>query len=291
MADVLDIAALRSFTSIADCGGFHRAAAAIGLSQSAVSQHVRRLEKAVGRPLVERVGRVTRLTAPGEILLAEARKILAAHDEALARLGRGAGGAAGAGTLVVGATEHAADRILPAITGALKEHYPGRGVRFRLDRGTRLSDGVDRGAIDVAVFVGDAGTGTGGSVPAGELPLAWFAAPGWRMPAPGVPVPVVVIDHPCTIRRRALDTLARHGVASAVVVEAAYLAGVMNAIRGGLGVGLLADVGPPPEGLQRCADLPPVPPEPLHLRTRADAPPGLAGATAAAVRDLLAAAV
>jgi DNA-binding transcriptional LysR family regulator len=289
MADVLDIAALRSFTSIADCGGFHRAAAAIGMSQSAVSQHVRRLEKAVGRPLVERAGRVTRLTAPGEILLAEARKILAAHDEALARLGRGAGGAAGAGTLVVGATEHAADRILPAITGVLKEHYPGREVRFRLDRGTRLSEGVDRGGIDVAVFVGDAGPG--GSVPAGALPLAWFAAPGWRMPAPGAPVPVVVIDHPCTIRRRALDTLARHAVASAVVVEAAYLAGVMNAIRGGLGVGLLADLGPPPEGLQRCDGLPPVPPEPLHLRTRADAPPGLAGATAAAVRDLLAAAV
>lgn len=283
MADVLDIAALRTFTSIADCGGFHRAAAAIGMSQSAVSQHVRRLEKAVGRPLVERAGRVTRFTPSGETLLAEARRILAVHDEALVRLGRTG---SGAGPLVVGSTEHAADCILPAITGVLREHCPSRGVRFRLDRSARLHDGLDRGGIDVAVLIGDTRAGDG--VPAGALPLSWFSAPAWRMPAPGTPLPVVVIDHPCPIRRRALDTLADHDLSSAVVVEAAYLAGVMNAIRGGLGVGLLADVGPPPEGLQRRDDLPPVPHEPLHLRTRADAPPWLAGATAGAVRELLA---
>ncbi|WNI14828.1 LysR family transcriptional regulator [Actinacidiphila sp. ITFR-21] len=283
MAEVLDIAALRTFTSIADCGGFHRAAAAIGLSQSAVSQHVRRLEKAVGRPLVERDGRGMRFTPPGETLLSEARKILAAHDEALFRLGRGE---RETGTIVVGSTEHAADRILPAITGVLQERYPAHGVRFRLDRSGRLNAGLDRGSIDVAVFLGDAKDRASAS--AGALPLSWFSAPSWRMPAAGAPIPVVVIDNPCTIRRRALETLAEHGMPAEVVVEAAYLAGVMNAIRGGLGVGLLADVGPPPEGLERRDDLPPVPPELLHLRTRADAPPQLAEVTAAAVRGLLA---
>ncbi|WP_329139726.1 LysR family transcriptional regulator [Streptomyces sp. NBC_01476] len=283
MAEVLDIAALRTFTSISDCGGFHRAAAAIGLSQSAVSQHVRRLEKAVGRPLVERDGRGMRFTPEGETLLAEARKILAAHDEALVRLGRAE---RDSGTIVVGSTEHAADRILPAITSVLQQRYPVHGVRFRIDRSARLNDGLDRGNIDVAVFLGDSRERDSAS--AGALPLSWFSAPSWRMPAGGTPIPVVVIDNPCTIRRRALETLADHGLPAAVVVEAAYLAGVMNAIRGGLGVGLLADVGPPPEGLRRRDDLPPVPPELLHLRARTEAPPRLAEVTAAAVRDLLA---
>lgn len=62
MSAVLDIVALRSFLAIADCGGFHRAAAALHLTQSAVSQHVRKLEKALGRPLVERDGRCSRFT-------------------------------------------------------------------------------------------------------------------------------------------------------------------------------------------------------------------------------------
>lgn len=59
---VLDLVALRSLTAIADCGGFHRAAQVLALSQSAVSQHVRKLEKTLGRPVVEREGRGTRFT-------------------------------------------------------------------------------------------------------------------------------------------------------------------------------------------------------------------------------------
>ena len=52
MEPVLDIVALRSLLAVADRGGFHRAAEALRISQPAVSQHVRRLENAFGRPLV-----------------------------------------------------------------------------------------------------------------------------------------------------------------------------------------------------------------------------------------------
>jgi DNA-binding transcriptional LysR family regulator len=88
MSRVLDIVPLRSLIAVADAGGFHRAAADLQLSQSAVSQHIRRLEKALGRPLVEPDGRRARLTAAGVALLSEARRIVAAHDEALERLSR-----------------------------------------------------------------------------------------------------------------------------------------------------------------------------------------------------------
>ena len=57
MNRILDVAPLRSFVALADNGGFLRAAVVLHLSQAAISQHVRRLESAVGRPLVERSGR------------------------------------------------------------------------------------------------------------------------------------------------------------------------------------------------------------------------------------------
>ena len=57
MPNELDITPLRSLIAVADTGGFHRAAAALQLSQSAVSQHIRRLERVLGRPLVEPDGR------------------------------------------------------------------------------------------------------------------------------------------------------------------------------------------------------------------------------------------
>ena len=281
MPAVLDITALRSILAVADQGGFHRAAEFLMLSQSAVSQHVRRLEKALGRPLVRKEGRVSRFTPEGEALVGEARRILAAHDDALRRLGVGDPRE----SLVLGSTEHAADELLPRVMDGLQKIFPGTAVRFRLDRSSRLNDAVDRGTLDLAMYIGDAVDGH--SVPAGAIPLTWYAAPGWRRPADG-PIPLVVIDSPCTIRRRALQTLSDNGLPSTVVGEAAYLAGVLNAARGGLGVALVAGLGDAPEGLEPCVGLPPVPPERLHLRVRSGSDPRLLETAVTALSSVLA---
>jgi DNA-binding transcriptional LysR family regulator len=87
MEQVLDIVPLRSFVAVADRGGFQRAATHLHLSQAAVSQHVRRLESATGRRLVQRDGRRSRFTADGDQLLGYARQILALHGEALRSFG------------------------------------------------------------------------------------------------------------------------------------------------------------------------------------------------------------
>jgi DNA-binding transcriptional LysR family regulator len=277
---VLDIPALRSLTAIVDVGGFHRAAETLHLSQSGVSQHIRKLERTVGQRLFERHGRETRLTPDGEALVAEARRILAAHDGAVGRLGLFG---AARPPIAIGATEHAAEHILGAVTGALTRRFPDTGFRFRLDRSGRLNDAVDRGSLDVVIFVGDAESRD--RLEAGALPLGWYAAPGWRRPA-ATPVPLVAIDGPCTIRRRALQTLAEHELTSDVVAESAHVGGVLQAARAGLGVALLAAVGDPPEGLERRDDLPAVAPEQLHVRVRRGADPDLGPQTVAAVASL-----
>jgi DNA-binding transcriptional LysR family regulator len=280
MAPVLDIIALRSLVAVADCGGFHRAADALVLSQSAVSQHVRRLEKVTGRPLVRREGRVSRFTSEGEAMLGEARRILASHDEALRRLGVGDA----RDSIVLGSTEHAADELLPTIMRALQDDFPDCAVRFRFDRSSRLNDAVDRGTLDLAIYIGDA-HGTD-SVEVGAMPLTWYAAPHWTLPPAGDPIPLVVIDSPCTIRRRALQVLADRGLPATVVGEAAYLAGVLNAARGGLGVALIAGTAVP-EGLVARPDLPPAPPERLYLRVRRGSDPRLADIASTALGSML----
>ncbi|HVT70503.1 MAG TPA: LysR family transcriptional regulator, partial [Trebonia sp.] len=138
MTKELDITPLRSLIAVADAGGFHRAASDLGLSQSAVSQHIRRLERVVGRPVVEPDGRRTRLTPAGVILLDQARKIIAVHDEALRHLGLAAGAAAA--EFVIGTTDHAADHLLPPIVEALAAESPGLDVTFRFDRTTALNE-------------------------------------------------------------------------------------------------------------------------------------------------------
>jgi DNA-binding transcriptional LysR family regulator len=260
----LGIVPLRSLIAVADAGGFHEAAAGLQLSQSAVSQHIRRLERALGRPVVEPDGRRARLTAAGTALLEEARKIIAVHDEALRRLG--AVTAAGAEEFVIGTTDHSADHIVPPLVAALSAASPGLDVKFRFDRTTALNEAVDRGIVDLAVFITEASVREGTRV--GALPLVWCAAPDWAPPAAGQPWPLVAIEAPCAIRGKALAVLGEHGIRSRVVAEAAYLAGVMNAARAGLGVALLALPGPPPDGLVEIGALPAATPIGLTARIR-----------------------
>ncbi|MDV6271209.1 LysR family transcriptional regulator [Rhodococcus globerulus] len=282
MSVVLDITTLRSFTSIADYGGFRHAAEALDLSQSAISQHVRRLERTVGRALVERHGRGSRFTADGELLLGRARAILAVHDDAVTHL-RITAEPEGKTTFTIGAPEHAADVILPRINTTLRDQYPGCSVYFRIDRAARLREYLEDGTVDVALFLGELGAGH--FLPAGDLPLAWYASPTWQRLS-GV-VPLVSIDKPCTLRHRALSTLAHHDLPADVVCETGHLAGVLHATRAGLGVALLAQLGQPPEGLEQRLDLPPVEPESLHVRASIMSRPGVALVVADAAREAL----
>ncbi|GAA2707494.1 LysR family transcriptional regulator [Actinoplanes palleronii] len=275
MAQILDIVALRSLVAVADCGGFHRAAATLRISQSAVSQHVRRLEKVLGRAAVERQGRAAVFTTEGQALLGEARRILTAHDEALRRLI-----GPGRPSITVGATEHAADLILPAVTAAL----PGHQVRFRIDRTRRLDAAVDRGTLDLAVHLAEASSVDG--IPVGALSLTWYAAAGWQAP-PGPAVPLVAIEEPCVLRRRAVAALSANGRDPYVVCDSGYVAGVFDAVRAGLGVALMATAASTPDGLIERPELPAVAPAAVSLRIRAGADPQLAEAVQQGLRAVL----
>ena len=255
MTAVLDIGPLRSLVAVADCGGFQRAATSLHLSQGAVSQHVRRLEAAVGRPLVERHGRGSRFTIAGELLVTQARRLLDLHDETLRAFE-----VESVETITIGCTEHAAAQLLPSLTAALEASAPGRRFRVRIDRGSRLRDGLANGSIDLALLL-NASDPT--AIPVGDLELTWYSSPAWSLPRPPAAVPIVAFDNPCALRTRALETLSSRGVPAVVASEAIQLAGVHAAVAAGLGVALMATLGQTPAGLIPRDDLPT--PEPLQL--------------------------
>ncbi|MEU1984567.1 LysR family transcriptional regulator [Nocardia sp. NPDC019395] len=275
----LDIAPLRSFVAIADCGGFQRAATYLHLSQGAVSQHVRRLEDAVGRQLVQRHGRGSRFTADGHELLAAARRILDLHDDALRSFGTKI-----EGTLTIGSTEHAAAQLLPALAAAIKRAAPQLSFRFRIDRGVALRDGLASRRIDLALLLN---SDDPGAIQVGELELTWYSAPGWRLPPRPAPVPIVAFDSPCALRNRALETLAGADLPASIGAEAPQLSGVQAAVATGVGVALLATLGQTPEGLVPRHDLPAAKPLRLSVGARPGLPVATAKIAAEALRPLL----
>jgi DNA-binding transcriptional LysR family regulator len=79
----LEIDALRALCAIRHHGGITRAAAALGLSQPAVSHKIKRLEVTLDCELLGRKSGRPIFTAAGEDLLDYAGRILGPHDEAL----------------------------------------------------------------------------------------------------------------------------------------------------------------------------------------------------------------
>jgi len=78
----MDIRQLRYFCSVVHAGSFTKAAEQLGITQPSLSQQIRALEKRIGHPLFERLGRSIRLTPHGEALLEPAIGILQRLAEA-----------------------------------------------------------------------------------------------------------------------------------------------------------------------------------------------------------------
>src|SRR5258708_13183681 len=83
---MMEFELLRSFVAVVDCGGFHRAAERLNLTQSTVSQQIKRLELETERPLFRRTTRSVALTDDGEMLLGDARRLLQLEEAARHRL-------------------------------------------------------------------------------------------------------------------------------------------------------------------------------------------------------------
>ncbi|MCV7103329.1 LysR family transcriptional regulator [Mycobacterium palustre] len=281
VAQVLDIPALRSLVAVADCGGFHRAAAALHLSQSAVSQHLRKVEGVVGGAVVERSGRGVVFTEVGQKVLRHARTILAAHDTALADLG-----ATEHALLTIGATEHGADVMLAGLTKALRERLPDRRLRFRLDRNVSLADSIERGLIDLAIMLDGAALDRVNA--SGLVRLQWISGRTFAA-STREPVPLVIFSEPCTLREPAFSILEDRQIAYEVVAECADLSGLYAAVRSGLGVALLPMIGKLPDGLCPAEGLPPANRASVLVRGRTGIDPDLLSTVDAVVRDVLAA--
>jgi DNA-binding transcriptional LysR family regulator len=149
--EVRHLAALRA---VAHEGTFGAAAASLGYTQSAISQQIQTLERAVGERLVDRPGgpRRVSLTEAGEVLLRHAERVVAGMEAAWADLQ--ALSAGDAGTLRVGTYQSVGARILPDLMRRFVAERPG--VEVHLTESTsdqELLDEVERGETDLTFTV------------------------------------------------------------------------------------------------------------------------------------------
>jgi DNA-binding transcriptional LysR family regulator len=149
-----DLRRLRQFIAIAESGSITAAAAALHISQQALSSSMQQLDKDLNARLFRREGRRLTLTPAGELLLTEGRTLLAAAHTVADRVEHTAGGAAE--VFVVGHTpalsgSEAYARLEPAITAfpetsfTFCQLYPDQLIGAVLDGAVQL--GLRRGVV------------------------------------------------------------------------------------------------------------------------------------------------
>jgi len=221
----LDVDAVRAFALVAELKSFTRAAQAVGMTQSAVSLQLKRLEARLAARLIERTPRSVELTPQGAAFLERARDLLAAHDRALS------GAQPLQRRLTLGISDHAAGPELPTLLARVAAFDPQLNLDVRIGLSSELIDAFERGKLD-AVIVRREPHRRGGETLL-EDTFGWFAAPTFRNG--GDKLRLAMLAAPCGIRAlaiRALDKAKRPwveaftggGVTAGVAAAAAALA-------------------------------------------------------------------
>lgn len=176
----LDLRDLDVFLAVAREGSFGRAANALMVTQPAVSERIRHLERVIGRRLFERTARGATITASGEALVPYAHRCLALADESIEAARR----ADGSRSLVVAVHSTFAPRVVPLVVEALDPTH--RRLAIRDVHSEDVAGLVLDGAADV-------GFALSASTPRGLQRIA--------LPADQV-VGVVAADHPLAATQR-----------------------------------------------------------------------------------------
>jgi DNA-binding transcriptional LysR family regulator len=154
---MLDFELLRAFVAVADCGGFHRAAERLNLTQSTISQQIKRLELETKRPLFRRTTRSVGLTDDGEMLLGDARRLLQLEEVARYRFAA----PRLSGRVRLGVVEEVAGGSLPSALGRFVTLHPGVKLKVQIGVSAKMIDHLNSGRLDLVLAKRPFGTSRG----------------------------------------------------------------------------------------------------------------------------------
>lgn len=160
-------------------GGFRAAAQKLGIAQSAVSARIGLLERRLGIRIFDRQKRKVQLTAAGRRFLEQAERLIALRDRIAAELSAESGRV---GTIRIGVAETVVHTLLPAMLKRLHQAMPEMRFELSVDTSPMLAAKLRDDELDVAVLMRQLVPPEAVAQPLASYEMAWFAAPGLRLP-------------------------------------------------------------------------------------------------------------
>lgn len=228
----LDIEAVQAFVLVADLNSFTRAADVMDTTQSAVSLKIKRLETELGRRLLERTPRLVRLSADGTQFIAAARRLVAAHQDAVDAFG------VAQRRLVVGISHHVVGQELPFVLKRVSSAEPGTLLEMRVATSQDIMEDFDRGVLDAAIVLRHESRRQEGELILSEG-FGWMAVPDFVY-QPGAPLRLATQAQSCSVRSMAITALDDAKIAWTEVFVGGGMGTIGAAVSAGLAIAALA---------------------------------------------------
>jgi DNA-binding transcriptional LysR family regulator len=230
---MLEPVLLRTFLTVAETRSFTQAAERLGLRQSTVSQHVRKLEQEAGRRLFVRDTHSVTVTADGEAMIEFARNILAANQ----RAERYFAGSQLRGRLRFGASEDFVASRLPEVLRQFVRTHPLVDLELTVGLSGDLNQKLGRGELDLVCGKRRPGEDHGRLIWRDRL--VWVSGESAAFD-PSAPTPLILYPPPSISRDIVLAALERDGRGWRIVCTIGSLSGLRAAALAGLGVTVVA---------------------------------------------------
>jgi DNA-binding transcriptional LysR family regulator len=263
----LDLEAVQAFVLVADLKSFTRAAEAMDTTQSAVSLRIKRLEQELGRRLLDRTPRRVALSPDGNIFLAAARDLVAAHESAVGSF------AVEQRRLAVGISHHVIGHDLSGLLRRMNAADPGLTIEMHVGESRNILRSLDDRALDAGIVLRHDTRRRGGETLLADA-FGWMAAPDFAH-RPGEPLRIATQSDACSVRAMGIAALDKAGIAWTEVFVGGGIATIGAAISAGLAVAALARRVAPTGSVDVGGrlGLPPLPPRDVMLYATAFDPP------------------
>lgn len=255
---------MRMIATAAAEGSFTRAAAVLGITQSAVSQGVRAVEEALGRQLLLRGPRGLAVTPDGEAYLV--------YAQAMSKVGADARrhftAAPCAGTIRLGLKEDLARTMLPSVLALFSRQHPGFSFEVECGLSTMLFAGFGEGRFQAVIVKQPVSRSVDERL--WVEPLAWYGRPDTPHPVLD-PLDLALFPQHSETRETMLNALRAAGRPWRVMFQSLSYATLEAAVLAGIGITALGRHlhGPGLVELGDDSGLPPLPPLDVVMRQTA----------------------
>lgn len=244
-----DLRQLEVFSKVVELGSVSRAAEAVRLTQSSVSERIATLEQAIGARLFDRVARKMVPTATGRLLHEHARRHLALKEETRQALRQHLGLISG--SLTIGGSTIPGEYILPRLIAVFRREHPAVTISLSIQDSAQVAADVAAGLLELGV------TGTLSNLKGLEHDKLWddemvvIVPPGHPWVTLKAVEPQQLLSEPFVLReagsgtrtqmeRQLAQALKARQVELRVAAELGSSAAVKTAVAAGLGVSVIS---------------------------------------------------